>query len=47
MKVFCCTLIHCFSTVNIFDQGGIQGAGPIGKDTGVRREMMRVQGGNG
>jgi hypothetical protein len=24
--IFCCTLIHCFSTVNIFDHGGdIQG----------------------
>lgn len=25
VKVFCCTLIHCFSTVNIVDQEGIQG----------------------
>lgn len=39
VKVFCCTLIHCFSTVNIFDHGGdIQGrlamlVGMLGPDS--------------
>lgn len=30
VKVFCCTLIHEASTVNILTQGGIQGLRPIG-----------------
>jgi hypothetical protein len=41
VKVFCCTLIHCFSTVNILTQG-IQGLGPIGKERD-QRSGFRVE----
>jgi hypothetical protein len=50
VKVFCCTLIHCFSTVNIFDHGGdIQGRLAMSGDDseqgmGLKKKRTRMIG---